>query len=179
MHLLSVACDDYSATGVGAIEETHQQLKAMALYKNGVGGKERKNDTNASLLQPKQNKVWDYVLDIYGETQMKEGDKIFIPFRFLGQNLDQETGLAYHRFPYDSPATGTHISQYPIHLEAGQTNMYEHMGGPWGLTFIDRFPSWMSTKQRYERHHIIPYAYIAIMRFSAAVRNENQQFNRY
>ena len=44
-------------------------------------------------------------------------------FLHQGQYLDTETGLAYNRFRYYSPETGAYISQNPIRLEAGLTNV--------------------------------------------------------
>ena len=45
------------------------------------------------------------------------------PFLYQGQYLDTETGLAYNRFRYYSPETGAYISQDPIRLEVGLTNV--------------------------------------------------------
>lgn len=50
-----------------------------------------------------------------------------MPFRYQGQYLDTETGLAYNRFRYYSPETGAYISQNPIRLEAGLTNLYAYV----------------------------------------------------
>jgi hypothetical protein len=50
-----------------------------------------------------------------------------------------KAGMAYHRFRYYSPETGAYISQDPIHLEAGLTNLYVYLHDvnawvdPWGL----------------------------------------------
>ena len=58
---------------------------------------------------------------------------------YQGQYLDGETGLAYNRFRYYSPETGAYISQDPIRLEAGLTNLYAYVHDvnawvdPWGL----------------------------------------------
>ena len=50
-----------------------------------------------------------------------------VPFLYQGQYLDPETGLAYNRFRYYSPETGAYISQDPIRLEAGLTNLYAYV----------------------------------------------------
>ena len=84
-------------------------------------------------------RVWARELDIYGRTRSEEGEAGFIPFLYQGQYLDTETGLAYNRFCYYSPETGAYISQDPIHLEAGLTNLYAYIHDvnalvdPWGL----------------------------------------------
>ena len=84
-------------------------------------------------------RVWARELDIYGRTRSEEGAVGFIPFLYQGQYLDGETGLAYNRFRYYSPETGAYISQDPIRLEAGLTNLYAYVHDvnawidPWGL----------------------------------------------
>lgn len=53
-----------------------------------------------------------------------------------------KAGMAYHRFRYYSPETGAYISQDPIRLEAGLTNLYAYVHDvnawvePWGLNNI-------------------------------------------
>ena len=49
------------------------------------------------------------------------GDDVrpFIPFLYQGQYYDFETKLAYNRFRYYSPESGTYISQDPIRWAAG------------------------------------------------------------
>ena len=59
-------------------------------------------------------KVWARELDLYGNAIT--GDSSFIPFLYQGQYYDEEIGLAYNRFRYYSPESGTYISQDPIRL---------------------------------------------------------------
>ncbi|SDE76363.1 RHS repeat-associated core domain-containing protein [Paracidovorax valerianellae] len=60
------------------------------------------------------------------------------PFRFQGQQFDEETGLHYNRFRYYDPAVGRFVSQDPIGLVGGK-NYYEYgsnpedQSDPWGL----------------------------------------------
>ena len=57
-----------------------------------------------------------------------------------------ETGLAYNRFRYYSPETGAYISQDPIRLEAGLTNLYAYVHDvnawivPWELVKVLHSP---------------------------------------
>jgi RHS repeat-associated protein len=44
------------------------------------------------------------------------------PFRFQGQQFDEETGLHYNRFRYYDPVVGRFASQDPIGL-VGSTNL--------------------------------------------------------
>ena len=67
-------------------------------------------------------KVWARELDLYGNTIA--GDSSFIPFLYQGQYYDEEIGLAYNRFRYYSPESGTYISQDPIRLAGNNPNFY-------------------------------------------------------
>ena len=71
------------------------------------------------------NKVWERELDIYGK--VRKGDNTFCPFTYQGQYYDPETELCYNRFRYYSPDTGTYISQDPIGLAGGTTNLYQYV----------------------------------------------------
>ncbi len=75
-------------------------------------------------------KVWSRELDIYGKTKEEKGQINFVPFLYQGQYFDEETGLAYNRFRYYSPDSGTYISQDPIGLAGGMPNMYSYVHDP-------------------------------------------------
>ena len=98
-------------------------------------------------------RVWKRELDIYGRTRSEAGEAGFIPFLYQGQYLDGETGLAYNRFRYYSPETGAYISQAPIRLEAGLTNLYAYVHDvnvwvdPWGLVEVLHFPDFDSARR--------------------------------
>ena len=119
-------------------------------------------------------KVWERELDIYGrvkpgtkDTCGKDengtGEQNFIPFRFQGQYEDEETGLYYNRFRYYSPEDGCYTQQDPIGLAGGNPTIYGYVGDTnieFDLFGLDsgRMPTWMNTRQGYQRHHIIPYS---------------------
>ena len=77
--------------------------------------------------------VWYRRLDmnskILEETQpgLPPEGYVSIPFLFQGQYYDVETKLAYNRFRYYAPEWGMYISQDPIRLEAGLTNLYAYV----------------------------------------------------
>ncbi|MES2264686.1 MAG: RHS repeat-associated core domain-containing protein [Pseudomonadota bacterium] len=58
------------------------------------------------------------------------------PFRFQGQQFDEESGLHYNRFRYYDPEIGRYISQDPIGL-AGDINNFTYVSNP--LTWSDPF----------------------------------------
>nr|WP_318580831.1 RHS repeat-associated core domain-containing protein [Flavobacterium columnare] len=60
---------------------------------------------------------------MYGKTRKIEGDQNLIPFLYQGQYYDHDIELAYNRFRYYNPETGTYISQDPI-KHWGGSNLY-------------------------------------------------------
>ena len=80
-------------------------------------------DTPVEAYDEAGKRVWRRELDIYGRVRIEQGEVGLVPFLYQGQYLDGETGMAYNRFRYYSPETGAYISQDPIRLEAGLTNV--------------------------------------------------------
>jgi RHS repeat-associated protein len=58
------------------------------------------------------------------------------PFRFQGQQFDEETGLHYNRFRYYDPGVGRFVSQDPIGLLGG-SNLFAYAPNPLG--WVDPF----------------------------------------
>ena len=80
-------------------------------------------DTPVEAYDEVRKRIWKRELDIYGRVRIEQGEVGLVPFLYQGQYLDGETGMAYNRFRYYSPETGAYISQDPIRLEAGLTNV--------------------------------------------------------
>ena len=99
-------------------------------------------DTLVEAYDEVRKRVWKRELDIYGRVRIEQGEVGLVPFLYQGQYLDTETGLAYNRFRYYSPETGAYISQDPIRLEAGLSNLYAYVHDvnawvdPWGVELI-------------------------------------------
>lgn len=120
--------------------------------------------TPIEVYDEEGQRVWARELDIYGRTRSEVGESGVTPFLYQGQYLDQETGLAYNRFRYYSPETGAYISQDPIRLEAGLTNLYAyvHDSNSWidtlGLSGMPK-GGWnynnMPKFDDYQLHHVI------------------------
>lgn len=68
-------------------------------------------------------RIWKRELDIYGRVRIEQGEVGLVPSLYQAQYLYAETGLAYNRFRYYSAEIGAYISQDPIRLEAGLTNV--------------------------------------------------------
>lgn len=119
--------------------------------------------TPAELYDTYGRQAWAAELDSYGRVRKAQGDIAACPFRYQGQYEDAETGLYYNRFRYYDPEAGQYISQDPIKI-AGGTNVhaYVHDTTLWldvyGLSAGHTFPTWMPTRQGYQRHHIIPHS---------------------
>jgi RHS repeat-associated protein len=86
------------------------------------------------------------------------------PFRFQGQQFDEETGLHYNRFRYYDPAIGRFISEDPIGLMGGvNLVVFAPNSAGWIDVFglarcpLSSYPAWMKAKKGQERHHLIPH----------------------
>ena len=81
----------------------------------------------AQAYDDKGELVWQVEFDIYGRIREDTfNNKLFIPFRQLGQYEDVETGLYYNRFRYYNPETGQYISKDPIGLQGNNPNLYAY-----------------------------------------------------
>ena len=77
-------------------------------------------------------------MDIYGKARV--GDSVFCPWGFQNQYYDEETGLAYNRFRYYSPETGSYLSKDPIGLAGNNPNSEVDVFGL-DCNFSDNFDS--------------------------------------
>ncbi|GKT02451.1 DUF6531 domain-containing protein [Acidovorax sp. SUPP3434] len=81
------------------------------------------------------------------------------PFRFQGQQFDEETGLHYNRFRYYDPAVGRFTSQDPIGLSGG-TNLFQYAPNaliwldPWGLAKSGRWEKVGQGRVRIDPPHV-------------------------
>jgi RHS repeat-associated protein len=73
--------------------------------------------------------AWKAQLDIYGVSNVSDGDATDCPWRMAGQYEDAETGLYYNRFRYYDPHRGDYISQDPIGLLGG-AHLYGYARDP-------------------------------------------------
>ena len=119
--------------------------------------------TPTQAFDSRGNKVWDCVLDIYGDIQMIEGDRDFIPFRFQGQYADVETGLYYNRFRYYSPEFGNYISQDPIRMAGNNPTLYGYVKDT--NSWLDPFglDCWSTARKKYWKREALinPHKYSA------------------
>jgi RHS repeat-associated protein len=74
-------------------------------------------------------KAWGQAKEAISEAARKAG--IRNPIRFLGQYLDDETGLHYNWHRYYDPDTARYLSQDPVGLNGGE-NLYGYAPNPTG-----------------------------------------------
>ncbi|WP_081078454.1 MULTISPECIES: RHS repeat domain-containing protein [Flavobacterium] len=97
--------------------------------------------------------IWERELDIYGKTRKIEGDQNLIPFLYQGQYYDHDIELAYNRFRYYNPETGTYISQDPIGLLGGN-ELYAYVKN--SNIQIDKFGWYSDLLGSGMGHHLMP-----------------------
>ena len=128
-------------------------------HTNLVGLPEQLTDTDGNTVWHSEYQAWGKTRDEWHDQQPGREQNL----RFQGQYLDRETGLHYNTFRFFDPDVGRFTQPDPIGL-AGGLNLYQYAPNPiewidpWGLTG-DRYPSWMPTRQGYQRHHIVPYEF--------------------
>ena len=101
------------------------------------------------------------------------------PIRFQGQHFDEEIGLHYNRFRYFDPDMGMFTTRDPIGLLGG-TNVFQYAPNPTGWIDpfgLSRMPTWMPTRQGYQRQHLIPYSSRNHSMFQRSSRSMNNATN--
>jgi RHS repeat-associated protein len=73
------------------------------------------DDASGRDFTPKRGGTWK----LAGDAAKAAPPPIEQPFRFQGQQFDEETGLHYNRFRYYDPVVGRFVSQDPIGLSGG------------------------------------------------------------
>lgn len=112
------------------------------------------NERQLRTVRNERDEFYRFTRDGNRAVIKEQGEVGLVPFLYQGQYLDTETGLAYNRFRYYSPETGAYISQDPIRLEAGLSNLYAYVHDvnawvdPWGLVLIEGDPSTINYSQR-------------------------------
>jgi RHS repeat-associated protein len=80
--------------------------------------------------------VWRGHLDLFGQLELEIGEPSDCPFRWPGQQADDELGEVYNRFRYYAPNEGVYLSPDPLGL-AGGLRLYAYVLDP--LVWFDFF----------------------------------------
>lgn len=138
------------------ISSKHQELKFVYHHSDLSGILEETSVSFENEIRYEKYATWG--LKIRNDTENRDNQNI----RLQGQYFDYETNLHYNMHRYYDPEIGRFLTNDPIGLLGGQ-NLYLYAFNP--LTWVDplglsneRFPTWMATKQGYQRQHIIPYS---------------------
>jgi RHS repeat-associated protein len=101
---------DYKVWGEAKV----RQITLPQSYRTGT------DDYSANDFTPKRGGTWKLAGDSAAKTAASNAPPpIEQPFRFQGQQFDEETGLHYNRFRYYDPVIGRFVSQDPIGLMGG------------------------------------------------------------
>ncbi|MFV8753227.1 DUF6531 domain-containing protein [Nannocystaceae bacterium ST9] len=95
--------------------------------------------TPVMMLDEAGRAVWAAELSIWGEIRVRLGSARDMPFRFLGQVEDWETGLYYNRYREFDPRAGGYLCIDPVGL-AGGGNLFAYVGDP--LVEVDPLGLW-------------------------------------
>jgi RHS repeat-associated protein len=95
--------------------------------------------TPVMMLDESGKVVWAAEMSIWGDVRMLVGKPRDLPFRFLGQVEDWETGIYYNRFREFDPRAGTYLSLDPIGV-AGGFNTFAYVLDP--LIEVDPLGLW-------------------------------------
>jgi RHS repeat-associated protein len=106
---------DYKVWGEAKV----RQITLPQSYRTGT------DDASGSDYAPKRGGTWK----LAGDSAKAAPPPIEQPFRFQGQQFDEETGLHYNRFRYYDPVVGRFVSQDPIGL-AGGLNTFAYAPNP-------------------------------------------------
>jgi RHS repeat-associated protein len=125
---------------------TVQDNKTYWYQCDQVGAPQELTDREGNIVWAADYKVWGEVSlrktgtdgsARYSRRRQAEPPPVLEqPFRFQGQQFDEETGLHYNRFRYYDPGVGRFVSQDPIGLRGG-SNLFAYAPNPMG--WVDPF----------------------------------------
>jgi RHS repeat-associated protein len=130
----------YAYDGDNLIEETNSSGAVVARYSQGLnlddplamlrGGTTNYYGVDAmgsvtSLSNPAGALAQTYTFDSFGNQTASSGS-LTNPFRFIGRELDSETGLYFFRARYYDSQIGRFISEDPIGFSGGDISVYRY-----------------------------------------------------
>jgi RHS repeat-associated protein len=125
---------------------TIQDEKTYWYQCDQVGAPQELTDQEGQIVWAADYKVWGETTlrktgtdDAVGYSRRRQAEPTPVleqPFRFQGQQFDEETGLHYNRHRYYDPGIGRFVSQDPIGLRGG-SNLFAYAPNPMG--WVDPF----------------------------------------
>ncbi|EKS9795786.1 MULTISPECIES: RHS repeat-associated core domain-containing protein [Burkholderia] len=96
-----------------------------------IGTPQLLTDELGDVVWEASYKAWGGAREVIERVSRATGLTVRNPIRFQGQQLDDETGLAYNRHRYYAPESGRFISKDPVGLQGG-LNTYRYGPNPTG-----------------------------------------------
>ncbi|WP_419686033.1 RHS repeat-associated core domain-containing protein [Burkholderia theae] len=111
------------------VPERRADAKLFYYHCDQIGTPQLLTDDDGDVVWEASYKAWGEAREVIARASKAAGIAPRNPLRFQGQQVDEETGLAYNRYRYYDPSTGRFVSKDPIGL-AGGMNVYAYAPSP-------------------------------------------------
>ncbi|OXJ18573.1 RHS repeat-associated core domain-containing protein [Burkholderia sp. HI2500] len=146
------------------VPERQSDAKLFYYHCDQIGTPQLMTDESGDVVWEASYRAWGDAQEVIARASKAAGIAPKNPLRFQGQQIDDETGLAYNRHRYYDSHTGRFISSDPIGL-AGGMNAYAYAPNPVAWTDPGGLKSYVANWEQaagqsvpngFEIHHIIP-----------------------
>lgn len=107
------------------VPERQVNAKVFYYHCDQIGTPQLLTDDDGDVVWEASYRAWGETREVIARASTAAGIVARNPLRFQGQQVDEETGLAYNRHRYYDPSSGRFISNDPIGLEGG-VNAYQY-----------------------------------------------------
>ncbi|MGR3910682.1 RHS repeat-associated core domain-containing protein, partial [Burkholderia sp. SR8] len=116
------------------VPERRGEAAVFYYHCDQIGTPQLLTDGDGDVVWEASYKAWGEAREVIARASKAAGIVARNPLRFQGQQVDDETGLAYNRYRYYDPETGRFTSEDPIGLNGG-ANVYQYAPNP--IEWID------------------------------------------
>ena len=113
------------------VPERRAGAKLFYYHCDQIGTPQLLTDDYGDVVWEASYRAWGEAREVIARASKAAGIVARNSLRFQGQQVDEESGLAYNRHRYYDPNTGRFISKDPIGL-AGGVNVYQYAPNPVG-----------------------------------------------
>ncbi|MGR3911640.1 RHS repeat-associated core domain-containing protein, partial [Burkholderia sp. SR8] len=111
------------------VPERRVEAAVFYYHCDQIGTPQLLTDGDGDVVWEASYKAWGEAREVIARASKAAGIVARNPLRFQGQQVDDESGLAYNRYRYCDPGSGRFISKDPIGL-AGGINAYLYADNP-------------------------------------------------
>ncbi|WP_333998851.1 RHS repeat-associated core domain-containing protein [Burkholderia cepacia] len=111
------------------VPERRSNARLFYYHCDQIGTPQWLTDDYGDVVWEALYKAWGEAREVIAQASKAAGIIPKNALRFQGQQVDEETGLAYNRYRYYDPQIGRFISRDPIGL-AGGTNVFQYAPNP-------------------------------------------------